>query len=160
MTARATRLPPAESGPCSCGREAVRTIGRLRYCEPCAARLLGSIRASIASRTGIGFGEPIGSAGRGWPATFFSLACQTCAATWVGPELEECRWCRRCAERRGSEPTTAPPRYVPGVLRCDLCGQLFGDGRLFAGGPLLELSVCGVHGGPTTCNGRVKRVRV
>jgi hypothetical protein len=143
---------------CSCGASPTRTLGSISYCDECAETVLEPIRRSIAERDGIGFGEQIGPLRPDWGRRWALLGCVQCDASWVGPIGESCWWCKRrqqlSARWRAEDEARAAfeRRRVPGVLQCDECGQLFGDGEL------IEHSVCGVGGRASNCNGRLRGV--
>jgi len=70
--------------------------------------------------TGIGHGQPTDTftvetrqhLARGYTA----LQCDTCEATWVGPEGEPCEWCRTALEHLQqwqAELTLTPPDHDP-----------------------------------------------
>ena len=79
---------------CACGQPATRTLGARPYCDECAEEVLAPIRKRVARRDGVGYGEQAGKARPDWGAGWYDLACNLCAATWVGPLHERCAWCQ------------------------------------------------------------------
>jgi len=119
--------------------------------------------------TGRGFGAPAGVWVPGVPrpdhgVDLVQLVCAMCDSTWVGCSGEACEYCLSRLEREAARATDESAatrriaRIIPLVLRCDECGRFFDQNEEFDGHAILLNSVCGVNGGPCSCNGRLRTV--
>jgi hypothetical protein len=50
-----------------------------------------------------GRGLVAGPQSEGWPAHFFTLECDVCSASWIGPDGEPCGWCAKRGARQRDE---------------------------------------------------------
>jgi len=91
------RLAPALDGPCRCGAEATRTLGRFPHCEDCADDVIERCRM-LSAPEGVGVGVP-GLARSEYGRRAFDLRCSLCGAGWVGAAFEPCWWCERALAR-------------------------------------------------------------
>ncbi len=83
---------------CQCGAPAIQKLCAVAYCAPCADKILKQIRARVAKRQGLGFGEQTGQLRHDWGDDWADLECNVCGATWVGPIGEPCSWCAESLE--------------------------------------------------------------
>ena len=63
-----------------------------------------------------GHGYPAGPARTDWPEGYYDLACDTCQASWVGPEGDPCEWCQTSLDHMRlwqAELTLTPPDTDP-----------------------------------------------